>query len=90
VVLAELAAAQRAARVVSLGGGAVTDGDVPPRVLFTRASGSERPLARDEDSFVALYERRRPLYEACATLRLLNDGCRTADEVAAELAEAVA
>ena len=105
VVLAELARAAEAAGVVSLGGGAVTDGDVrealtrlahvawldaPPRVLFARAAGSERPLARDEASFVALYERRRPLYEACATVRVVNDGRRPADEVATELAEAVA
>lgn len=105
IVLAELARAAEAAAVVSLGGGAVTDGDVrealtrlahvawldaPPRVLFARAGGSERPLARDQASFVALYERRRPLYEACATVRLVNDGRRPAEEVASELAEAVA
>jgi len=29
-------------------------------------SGSERPLARDEESFRALYEERLPLYESCA------------------------
>jgi len=89
VVLAELARAVEATGVVSLGGGAVTNGDVPPQTLFARAAGSERPLARDESSFVALYERRRPLYEACATVRVRNDGWRPADEVAAELAEAV-
>jgi shikimate kinase len=90
VVLAEVSRAERNEAVVSLGGGAVTDGDVPPRVLFARATGSERPLARDEASFTALYERRRPLYEACATVRLVNDGRRTPGELAAELARRVA
>ncbi len=63
--------------VVALGGGAVEteairralreraltvllDGD--PGIAWTRVGGTGRPLARDEESFRALFERRRPLY----------------------------
>ena len=63
VVLDELGAAEQGARVVALGGGAVTIDEVraalrrlphvvwldaPPRVLFARTRTSARPLARDE------------------------------------------
>lgn len=82
VVLDELAAAELRARVVSLGGGAVTIDDVrealqrlphvvwldaPPHVLFARSQSGARPLARDEALFEALYARRRPLYEEVST-----------------------
>jgi shikimate kinase len=67
VVLNELAAAERGARVVALGGGAVTTDDVPPHTLFARAQSGARPLARDEALFEALYARRRPLYDEVST-----------------------
>ena len=67
--------------VLALGGGAVETPrirralrehaltvwiDVDPVTAWGRVGGSGRPLARDEDSFRALLERRRPLYEECA------------------------
>jgi shikimate kinase / 3-dehydroquinate synthase len=67
--------------VLALGGGAVETPrirralsehaltvwiDVDPVTAWGRVGGSGRPLARDEDSFRALHERRRPLYEECA------------------------
>ena len=81
-MLNELAAAERGARVVALGGGAVTTDDVrealqrlphvvwldaPPHTLFARAQSGARPLARDEALFEALYARRRPLYDEVST-----------------------
>jgi shikimate kinase/3-dehydroquinate synthase len=63
--------------VLALGGGAVeTDPiraalrehaltvlvDVDPATAWTRVAGSNRPLARDEEGFRALFERRQPLY----------------------------
>jgi shikimate kinase / 3-dehydroquinate synthase len=63
--------------VLALGGGAVETPrirralsehaltvwvDVDPATAWGRVSGKDRPLARDEDSFRALHERRRPLY----------------------------
>lgn len=66
------------ARVVALGGGAyaqqrnrdrLSEGgvvvflDAPLQTLWERVSGEdERPLARDRESFEALYAKRRPLY----------------------------
>ncbi|HEY6836334.1 MAG TPA: bifunctional shikimate kinase/3-dehydroquinate synthase [Gaiellaceae bacterium] len=67
--------------VMALGGGAVETPrirralrehaltvwvDVDPGTAWGRVSGKDRPLARDEESFRALHERRRPLYEECA------------------------
>ncbi len=67
--------------VVALGGGAVESErtrealraraltvwlDVSVGDAWERASGTGRPLARDEQRFHELYERRRPLYEAAA------------------------
>jgi len=67
--------------VLALGGGAVETPrirralrehaltvwiDVDPVTAWGRVGGSGRPLARDEDSFRALLERRRPLYEECS------------------------
>jgi shikimate kinase/3-dehydroquinate synthase len=70
--------------VIALGGGAVTTPDVrdllSSRALtvfldvdageaWRRVAGSDRPLAPDETSFRALYEKRRPLYEESADAR---------------------
>ncbi len=66
--------------VVSLGGGAVETAEVRMRLrdVFTilvevdvdtaweRVRGGDRPLAQDEASFRALYERRQPLYHGVA------------------------
>jgi shikimate kinase / 3-dehydroquinate synthase len=67
--------------VLALGGGAVETPrirralreqaltvwvDVDPATAWGRVGGGGRPLARDEESFRGLYERRRPLYEECA------------------------
>jgi shikimate kinase / 3-dehydroquinate synthase len=77
--------------VIALGGGAVTTPDVRDRLrsraltvfldvdteeAWRRAAGTDRPLAPDETSFRALYEARRPLYEASADAR-----ARDADDV---------
>jgi shikimate kinase/3-dehydroquinate synthase len=66
--------------VVAVGGGAVETEDVrrllrtahvtwievDPSTAWSRVSRSDRPLARDEAAFVALWERRQPLYAAVA------------------------
>jgi shikimate kinase/3-dehydroquinate synthase len=67
--------------VLALGGGAVESPrtrealaahattvwvDVPVDEAWERAAGPARPLARDESAFRALYDRRRPLYQATA------------------------
>jgi shikimate kinase/3-dehydroquinate synthase len=44
--------------------------DVDAETAWSRAEGSERPLARDQVKFLALHARRRPLYESVAGLRL--------------------
>jgi shikimate kinase / 3-dehydroquinate synthase len=77
--------------VLALGGGAVETPrirralrehaltiwvDVEPATAWGRVGGSGRPLARDEESFRALHERRRPLYEECA-----DAGASEAEEV---------
>jgi len=68
--------------VIALGGGAVeiesvrealtihcaARVDVDPETAWQRASGTARPLARDRDSFLRLYERRLELYESVAPL----------------------
>jgi shikimate kinase/3-dehydroquinate synthase len=73
-----LAAGERL--VVAVGGGAVETEDVrrllhtacviwievDPSTAWSRVSHSDRPLARDEASFTALWERRQPLYGAVA------------------------
>src|SRR5581483_2533373 len=76
--------------VVAFGGGAVTSPgirtalrehaltvyvEVDPGVAWQRAAGLDRPLARDEESFRALYEARQPLYRevADATARDAED-----------------
>jgi shikimate kinase/3-dehydroquinate synthase len=71
--------------VIALGGGSVLSArvrealkahltvlvDVDPRTAWERASGAERPLARNRESFLALYEERRALYEELADATLL-------------------
>ena len=89
VVLDELAAAERTARIVALGGGAVTIAEVrealrrlphvvwldaPPQVLFARAQSGARPLARDEAAFEALYAQRQPLYGEVSTAVVRTTG----------------
>lgn len=107
VVLEALGGLRETPAVVSLGGGAVSDGDVraalraapyvawlsaPVDVLWRRVrraarrGAGDRPLARDEVSFRALYEERLPLYREVATAEFRNDG----DHSAAEVAEWVA
>ena len=70
---------RRRLAVVELGGGALGSGatraalaaqaftlhvETTPEEAWERVAGSDRPLARDPESFLALYEERRPLYEA--------------------------
>jgi shikimate kinase / 3-dehydroquinate synthase len=43
--------------------------EIEPGEAWRRVAGTGRPLARDEASFRALYEERRPLYEAAAGAR---------------------
>ena len=105
VVLDELGAAEQGARVVALGGGAVTIDEVraalrrlphvvwldaPPRVLFARTRTSGRPLARDEARFAALYEARRPLYDEVSTQVVRTAGHERLAWVADKLLAAVA
>ena len=71
--------------VIALGGGAVQTTsiraelreraftvllEVDPDTAWQRSSGGGRPLARDESEFLALYERRRELYEEVADARV--------------------
>ncbi len=44
--------------------------EVDPETAWVRAEGSDRPLARDRDRFLELHDRRVPLYEDVADLRL--------------------
>ena len=77
-------------QVVAVGGGAVTTAkvrallreraitvllEVDVETAWARSRGGNRPLARDEGSFRALYEKRAPLYEAAAdaTARDVDD-----------------
>jgi 3-dehydroquinate synthetase/shikimate kinase len=67
--------------VIALGGGAVQTPsirnelreraftvllEVDPGTAWERSAGSDRPLAQDESEFLAVYERRRELYEEVA------------------------
>jgi shikimate kinase / 3-dehydroquinate synthase len=71
--------------VIALGGGAVETAsirnelrdraftalvDVDPVTAWHRSAGANRPLARDESEFYALYERRSELYERVADARV--------------------
>ncbi len=44
--------------------------EVDASVAWERASASDRPLARDEQQFLALYSERLPVYEAAADARV--------------------
>ncbi len=105
VVLSQLAAAEGSARVVALGGGAVTIDDVrealqrlphvvwldaPPQVLFARSQSGTRPLARDEALFEALYAQRRPLYGEVSTAVVRTAGRERLAWVADKVIAAVA
>ena len=72
---------RRELAVIELGGGALGSArtrealraaaftlllDTPVDVGWERVAGSDRPLARDEARFRALYEERRPVYEEAA------------------------
>ena len=72
------------AAVVALGGGAVLSEptrerlatraftvliDVEPETAWQRVSGSDRPLAQEEDAFHALHRDRQPVYDAVADAR---------------------
>lgn len=80
--------------VIALGGGAVQTRsirnelrdraftvliEVDPDTAWERSSGTDRPLARDESEFHALYERRRELYDEIADAH----GCDVDDIVLA-------
>ena len=79
------ALARRAPAVVELGGGALGSErtrealaesaltllvETTPEQAWARVTGSGRPLARDFEGFAALYEERRPRYEAAADARV--------------------
>ena len=73
--------------VLALGGGAVMHErvrdalaghlviwlDVSPDAAWARVEGSGRPLAADRTSFMALYDRREPLYAALADVIVPSD-----------------
>ena len=105
IVLEQLAAAESSARVVALGGGAVTIDDVrealkrlphvvwldaPPEVLFGRLRPGTRPLARDEARFAELYDKRRPLYDEVSTAAVRTAGRERLAWVADRVLAAVA
>ncbi len=73
--------------VIALGGGAVLSAatrehlsrravsvlvEVDPAAAWERVRGSGRPLARSEEEFHALYEERRPVYDAVADAAARN------------------
>jgi len=105
VVLGELAAAEDGARVVALGGGAVTIDEVrealqrlphvvwldaPADVLFARSRSGARPLARDEAVFEALYAQRRALYGGVSTAVVRTAGSERLSWVTDRVIAAVA
>ncbi len=79
--------------VIALGGGSVLSArvrealkahltvlvDVDPRMAWERAGGSARPLARNRESFLALFEERRALYEGLADATLLWAGAASGE-----------
>lgn len=86
--------------VIAFGGGAVLDPatqadladvavvllTVQPHAVADRLTSGKRPLVQDIDSWIALYETRRPLYERLADHTVDTTGVPT-DQIAAELAE---
>jgi shikimate kinase len=105
LVVREVRALAQAPKVLALGGGAVLSDEVrrvlgrtphvvwltaPPETLWVRvATGDSRPLARDEESFRALLESRRPLYREVATV-LVDTSGRTPGAVADAVVAALA
>jgi shikimate kinase len=86
-------------RVVSLGGGAVTSGKVRDRLreeeycvwldvgveaAYSRAKGSDRPLAQDKEKFYALFEKRTKMYREVASMEV-NVGNKTVTEIVDEV-----
>jgi 3-dehydroquinate synthase len=86
--------------VVSLGGGAAERVavqraltqhlpvwcDVEEEIAWERASGSERPLAKDREEFSLLFEARRPTYEKLARAILPSEARDAAHDAAPWLA----
>ncbi len=86
--------------VVSFGGGAVLDPEtqrdlrdhsvvlltVQPHAVAARLGNGKRPLVPDIESWIALYERRRDLYERLAD-HTVDTTDRPTDQIAAEIAE---
>ncbi|MDO9395075.1 MAG: shikimate kinase [Herbiconiux sp.] len=86
--------------VVSFGGGAVLDADtqadlaalpvvlltVQPHAVSDRLGNGKRPLVPDLESWIALYERRRELYERLAD-HVVDTTDRPADRIAGEIAD---
>jgi shikimate kinase len=86
--------------VVSLGGGAIVDRQtqrdlegrrvilitVSPEAVASRITGSKRPLLNGVESWKALYEARREIYERLAE-RSWDTSDRTLDPIATEIAE---
>lgn len=98
---AVLAGPQERGLVLALGGGTILNAEARPllcdrallvyleidaETAWERVSGSDRPLARDEETFRRLLEHRRPAYEAAADVTL-NAGGKTVAEIARELAD---
>lgn len=97
---AEVVRALATDSVVSFGGGAVLDPDtqhdiaglpvllltVQPHAVAGRLGNGKRPLVPDIESWIALYERRRDLYERLAD-HTIDTSDRAADDLAAEIAE---
>jgi 3-dehydroquinate synthase len=91
-----LEAIGRPGAVVALGGGAVESERVRAALAgrvtawcrvdeplaWERASGTDRPLARDRDGFRRRWRARLPLYEECARVVLPDGGERTGAAVA--------
>ena len=86
-----LTALERPGAIVALGGGAVESERiraalaghvtawcrVGEEVAWERASGTDRPLARDRDAFRRRYAARLPLYEECGRVVLPTGGEQT-------------
>ena len=95
----EVAAALTETAVVSLGGGAVIHADtrrdlaehrvvlltVSPEAVEARLGGGKRPLVAGIDSWLALVEQRRPIYDSLAT-RTFDTSHLPLDAIAAEIA----
>ncbi len=89
------------AAVLALGGGAVMSKEAheglrrlplvvwlsaPIERLWERAAGVGRPLAQDRERFAELYGEREATYRALADVTVVNDGSRSVEDVAQELA----